>query len=128
MDSESVAQPDYSQHLPYLRLTAEQVIKDFGFFGHEITFSGNEKSAFEELYAQVLPLVKHLVDKDFGAFCNLLYRIDLGEAMVRKMMRESEDFYADITQSILERELQKVVLRAHFNRPSEGDPHAPALE
>lgn len=128
MGTEPLPQSDYSQHLPYLRLTAEQVIKDFGFFGHEITFSGNEKTAFEELYTQVLPLVRHLVDKDFSAFCNLLYRIDLAEATVRKMMRESEDFYADITQSILKRELQKVVLRAHFNRPSGGEPLAPALE
>ncbi len=128
MGFDSLPQADYSQNLPYLRLTAEQVIKDFGFFGHEITFTGNEKTAFEELFSQVLPLVKHLVDKDFAAFCNLLYRIDLAEATVRKMMRESEDFYADITKSILKRALQKVVLRAHFNRPSEGEPLAPALE
>jgi hypothetical protein len=128
MGAKEVLLSDYSQHLPYLRLTAEQVIKDFGFFGHEIAFTGNEKTAFEELFSQVLPLVKQLVDKDFAAFCNLLYRIDLAESTVRKMMRESEDFYADITQSILKRALQKVVLRAHFNRPTEGEPLAPALE
>lgn len=128
MDTKPLPQSDYSQHLPYLRLTAEQIIKDFGFFGHQITFSGNAESAYQELYEQIIPLVRHLVEKDFAAFCSLLYRIDLGEELVRKLMHKSDDFCGEITHQILRRELQKVVLRSHFKSAHNSQDAPPSLE
>ena len=46
----------YRRDLEIIRLTAEQVIKDFQIFGFEIVFSGNEYTAYEELKTQTRSL------------------------------------------------------------------------
>jgi hypothetical protein len=111
--------PDISKYinrLDIIRQVSEQVIKDFEMFGLEIKFSGNAYSAYEELFEQVCPHLEKLLHFNQSKFLGILYRIDLSEEQVQKAVREnsSEPFPVIMTDLILRRELQKVVLREHY--------------
>jgi hypothetical protein len=96
--------------------TASQIIKDFDMFGMEVRFSGNAYNAYEELFDQIEPHIKKLIDSNRSKFMGILYRIDLNDEQVTKAVREnsSEPFSAIITDLIIKRELQKVVIRHHY--------------
>ena len=74
----------YRHDLEIIRKTAEQIIKDFQIFGFEITFSGNEYTAYDELKSQLTPLLFELYKSDLSTFQSLLYRIDISESKYRK--------------------------------------------
>lgn len=101
-----------------LNETAQQIIKDFGMIGIEIRFSGNTQNAYEELFSQMLPLIEKLQKENFQKFYNLMYRIDISEMQIKKAVRESKDksFSDIVTNLILKRELQKVILRKSFSK------------
>lgn len=106
----------YKKRLELIRLTAEQVIKDFGLHGFEVEFSGNEETAYVELFNQIRPLIEHLMEKNMGRLSNLLYSIDLSETKVRKILAgETATPSEELTELILERELQKVVIRTYYS-------------
>ncbi|HKR04502.1 MAG TPA: hypothetical protein VJY62_07685, partial [Bacteroidia bacterium] len=79
----------YRHDLEVIRNTALQVIKDFELLGIEITFSGNEHSAYEELKAQIIPALTNLYKEKYSTFNELLYRIDVNENKVQQILRNS---------------------------------------
>lgn len=106
----------YKKRLELIRLTAEQVIKDFGLHGFEVEFSGNEDFAYDELFMQIKPLIEHLMEKNPTKLSSLLYSIDLNETKVRRILAGNADNPAEeLTAMVLERELQKVVIRSYFS-------------
>ena len=64
----------YRHDLEVIRMTAEQVKKDFAFHNIEITFSGNEMTAYDELKAQLIPLLSKLFTENKPRLMQLLYR------------------------------------------------------
>ncbi|MCX6294580.1 MAG: hypothetical protein NTX97_00710 [Bacteroidetes bacterium] len=52
----------YINRLDLIKDTADQIIKDFDMFGMEIKFSGNAFNAYEELFDQIEPHIKKLID------------------------------------------------------------------
>jgi|ERR1051326_637640 hypothetical protein len=108
----------YLNRLDILNETAHQVIKDFGMVGMEIKFSGNAENAYKELFSQIFFLVEKLQEENFHNFYNLMYRIDISETQIRKAVESSKDkpFSEVITDLILKRELQKVLLRKSFSK------------
>jgi hypothetical protein len=106
----------YTQKPELLQQTAEQLIKDFGSIGIHITFSGNSFSAYAELSGQVQPHIERLLLHEKQKFISLLYRVDLSETQIQKATREQPlSFFPQlITDLILKRELQKVVIRNHY--------------
>jgi hypothetical protein len=106
----------YFNQLDLIKQTAEQIIKDFDMFGMEVKFSGNAYNAYEELFDQVEPHIKKLIEVNHSKFIGILYRIDLNDDQVRKAVNEnsSEPFSEIITDLIIKRELQKVVIRNHY--------------
>ncbi len=103
-------------NLDLLNETANQIIKDFEMFGVEIKFSGNNFDAYEELFNQIEPHIKKLIDVNQSKFMAILYRIDLSDEQIKKAVHtnSSESFSEIVTDLILKRELQKVVIRKHF--------------
>jgi len=102
--------------------TARQIIKDFGLFGLEITFSGEIPDAYNELHSQ---LTKHLdtltLNSDERLFA-LLYHIDIDERFFKSdtgILIESESVNTYLADLIIKRELTKVVLRIHFSNQQE---------
>jgi len=106
----------YLQKPELLQQTAEQLIKDFAMLGMEITFSGITITAYEELFNQVEPFMDKMLTRDRQKLFALLYRIDLSEIQIEKATKQnpSTSFPHLITDLILKRELQKVVIRNHY--------------
>jgi hypothetical protein len=103
----------YINRLDLIKDTANQVIKDFDMFGLEIKFSGNAYNAYEELFDQILPHIDKLLSSNQQKFLGILYRIDISEEQIKKAVNNnlSEPFSHIITDLVIKRELQKVVIR-----------------
>ena len=110
----------YKNNEEIIRLTAAQVEKDFASNGIDISFSGNIATAYDELFVQVKPVVKNLLENNRNKFSQLLYTIDLSERRANEIFADNSfaDAVEKITQFILERELLKVITRKHFTPPN----------
>ncbi len=108
----------YYNRLEYIRSTADQIIKDFGFEGIAIHFSGDAYNAYEELFNQIDPSIAQLMETNYTRFLAILYRIDIGEETLKKALKEntSENVSGVITDLIIKRELQKVVIRKLYRQ------------
>lgn len=106
----------YFNQLDLIKDTANQIIKDFDMFGLEIKFSGNAFNAYEELFEQIEPHINQLIISNQQKFMSILYRIDLSDEQIKKAVTEnsSEPFSAIVSDLIIKRELQKVVIRNHY--------------
>ena len=106
----------YFNRLDLIKDTANQIIKDFDMFGMEVKFSGNAYNAYEELFEQIEPHISTLISNNQSKFMGILYRIDLSDTQIKKAVEEnaSESFSEIITDLIIKRELQKVVIRNHY--------------
>jgi endonuclease III len=106
----------YKNKAEFILQTAQQIIKDFGLFGLEITFSGNTDMAYEELFNQLNSTIRYLIENDFGRLYALLYQIDLSESQIISKKREYPG-HSDseiITELVIHRELKKVLTRNYF--------------
>jgi len=103
----------YRHDLEIIRNTASQIIKDFELFGIEITFSGNEHTAYEELKSQIIPVLSALYKNNYSNFNSLLYRVDVNEIKVLEILRNSvkEEQPEQLAKLILEREFIKVLFK-----------------
>lgn len=102
----------YRHDLEVVRNTADQIIKDFGLFGIIIHFSGNEKTAYQELKSQLIPELTKLYDQSFSKLQAILYRIDVPEnKFVNLPGNGKEERISALAELIMERELIKVILR-----------------
>ena len=111
----------YRHDLEVVRNTANQVMKDFGMSGIEITFSGNPDTAYRELLEQAQPALKNLYKENSGSFMSLLYRIDIPEKKFREVTSQfkGEDFFNKLAEMVIEREFMKVLTRKLFKRKAE---------
>jgi hypothetical protein len=106
---------DYRNHTEIIRLTAEQVIKDFALFGLEIGFSGDIINAYDELFEQLNSCLVDLLNSDYRRLLSLLYHIDISEKEMNKKLTSNADEPSEIiTEMILERELKKVIIRKYY--------------
>jgi len=92
---------------------AKQLEKDFGMWGMSITFSNDIPRAYEELYIQVYNHLVELGVGDTSRLKNLLYQIDVNMAKVlsQGVVGSLEE---DLARTVIERELQKVLLRRFY--------------
>jgi len=115
--------PSLSELSPYynrtdlLKKVVEQVKKDFDWFNFEITFKGKDESPYQELYSQILPLIDELLNDDYPKLMAMLYRIDLDEEFLNRKLKENKQADTDevITDLIIKRELQKVIIRELYS-------------
>lgn len=117
MEEKFSIQP-YLTDTQILQQTADQIKKDFAFFSLPVNFSGNKATAYAELFDQVFPHLKELMDKDYERFCSLMYRVDVNEAQVKaaEVANKSAEPAKIIADLIIKRCLQKVVLRKLFSK------------
>jgi hypothetical protein len=107
----------YRHDLEVIRMTAEQVKKDFSFHQMEITFSGNEQTAYAELKAQVTPLLAELFEKNRARLMQLLYRVDVPEKDFKKVLALNADEQAEkLSGIILEREFMKALTKKLYSQ------------
>lgn len=95
---------------------ALQTQKDFQLYDEKIEFTGNQDTAYEELFDQIKPIIFRMLELDSTRFFSLLYAIDVDEKKVRALLLGDEevDVAVELTHLILERELLKVATRKLF--------------
>lgn len=107
----------YRHDLEVVRMTAEQVKKDFSFHQMEITFSGNEQTAYAELKAQVTPLLAELFVKNRPRLMQLLYRVDVPERDWKKVLAlNAAEQPEKLSEIILEREFMKALTKKLYSQ------------
>lgn len=79
-----------------------------------------------EWYAVLKEKVNLLINEDFDALLQLLYRVDVSEAKLRAMLQNlaGTDAAEIITNLLLERQLQKIRSRAEYkasDKPATDD-------
>ena len=104
-------------NLNVIKQTANQVIKDFATFSIDIRFPENIQLAYNELFDQVNDCIQNLLRKNPEKLMSLLYRVDLSEGSMKTarsaVNRNTEAVI--ISELILHRELQKVLIRNFFS-------------
>jgi len=107
----------YYRRLDLIKQTAEQIIKDFDWYGMEIKFSGDEATAYNELAGQLIPHIQKLLKSDYQKLMQVLYHVDVNEKSVRWATEKGSEIEIAswLTDLIIERELQKVVTRIYFS-------------
>lgn len=108
----------YERSVWLLKEVVAQVNKDFRLQGFEVEFSGTGETAYQELSEQLKPVIEYMLENQTEKFWNLIYGIDLSETKVRHILfgnDENIDALQELTDLILKRELQKVVIRLHYS-------------
>lgn len=73
---------------------------------------------------QELPAyINHLITSDFNKLVQLLYRLDVSETKLKKMLAENAGTDAGllVSELIIDRQLQKLRTRANFRQPGENN-------
>jgi hypothetical protein len=76
-----------------------------------------------ELEALLAEKINTMIQKDFGELVQWLYRIDVNEARLRRLLEENsgEDGGVLIARLILERQWQKIITRRQYRKDLGGD-------
>jgi len=96
--------------------TAEQIMKDFGMFGVEITFSGDTFQAYNELHRQLIDQISLLLERKSDLLFSVLYQVDITDREIAKAARELPHYnqVEIIAHQVIVRDLKKVLLRRYF--------------
>jgi hypothetical protein len=96
--------------------TAEQIMKDFGMFGVEITFSGDTSQAYNELHRQLIDQISLLLDRNYELLLSVLYQVDITDREIARATRELPHYnqVEIIAHQVIVRDLKKVLLRRYF--------------
>ena len=99
-----------------VKQTAEQIMKDFGMFGVEITFSGNIENAYQELHNQLIQQITLLVERNYDLLLSVLYQVDISDRELHKAEQELPHYthIEIIAHQVIVRDLKKVLLRRYF--------------
>lgn len=107
----------YERSVTLLQDVVAQINKDFRLNGFEVDFSGSGDTAYNELVSQLQPVIEYMLENQTETFWNLVYSIDLNEQKVKRILfgdNEETDAILELTELILKRELQKVVIRYYY--------------
>ena len=79
-----------------------------------------ENIQFEELKEKLSVHINHLVQSDFEKLVSLLYRIDVSELKLKRLLQQNtgENAGRIIAKLIIERQLQKIKSRQEHRRDS----------
>jgi hypothetical protein len=101
--------------------TVFQINKDFGtLFAQPLKLTG-ARTPYSELFDEILPIIDKLLGENKSHLMQLLYRIDFPEKFIRNIPTQRADAAAYLTNGILERELQKVVIRHNLGTGEQKD-------
>ncbi len=119
MDFPQVNNNNVSSHLnrsDIVQETAEQIMKDFGMFGVEITFSGDTSRAYDELHQQLINQITLLIERNYDLLLSVLYQVDITEREIARAERELPHYnnIEIIAHQVIVRDLKKVLLRRYF--------------
>ncbi|MBX2939620.1 MAG: hypothetical protein KF880_06045 [Ferruginibacter sp.] len=74
-----------------------------------------------ELFEAFTQYIQHLINKDFDQLVQLLYRIDVDESKLKKLLQSHESSAEVIAQSIIQRIIQTLESKAAFKQSPPPD-------
>ena len=114
-----------------VRQTAEQIMKDFGMFGVEITFSGNTETAYQELHQQLIDQISTLIERNYDLLVSVLYQVDITDREIARTQADLPEYshIEVVAHQVIVRDLKKVLLRRYFKMKdaSSGNEENPEL-
>ncbi|MEO6837686.1 MAG: hypothetical protein ABI261_02005 [Ginsengibacter sp.] len=77
-----------------------------------------EDTPVEKIREQLISLINELINKDFHALVQLLYRIDVDEKKIRLYLglNKNVDAASVLADMIIERQLQKIKSKKNFDK------------
>ena len=108
----------YERSVKLLQDVVAQINKDFRLSGFDVEFSGQGDTAYQELSSQLIPVIEYMLENQTEKFWNLIYGIDLSETKVKQILFGKDEIpnaIGELTDLILKRELQKVVIRQFYS-------------
>jgi len=86
---------------------------------NELAIDIPEKISYQELHSQLASYINRLIKNDFDKLVAFLYRIDVSEEKLKKLLLHNpqEDAGNIIATMIIERQVQKIKSREHFSKP-----------
>ena len=104
-----------------VQLTAEQIMKDFGTFGVQITFSGDTENAYSELHNQLIEQITTLAEKNYELLLSVLYQVDITDREIARAEKELPHYnhIEIIAHQVIVRDLKKVLLRRYFSQKND---------
>lgn len=120
----------YLDQSELVRETANQIIKDFGMFGVEITFSGNVLNAYDELHQQLIEQIIRLAENNYDLLLSILYQVDITNKEILKAEQDLPHYshIEIIAHQVIVRDLKKVLLRRYFKSKSQPNTDFDVLE
>ena len=81
-----------------------------------------QQISFNEIREQLSQYINDLIVNDFQKLVALLYRIDISEPRLKKLLEEEnhEDAGKVIADLIIQRQLEKIKTRQQFKQPNEN--------
>ena len=78
---------------------------------------GDEQQRFEALKKLLAKRLAEMIDHEFDNFVNALYRIDIDEAKVKKVLAKQPFSHAleEVAEMIIKRQIQKVITRKQYS-------------
>ncbi len=85
---------------------------------NELAIELPEKNTYKETHAQLSDYINNLIKSDFDRLLTYLYRIDVNEQKLKKLLQQfpQEDAGNIIASLIIERQEQKIKTRQLFSR------------
>ena len=99
-----------------VRETANQIMKDFGMFGVEISFSGDVSNAYSELHNQLTTQIMELIQQNYDKLLSVLYQVDISDRDIARAEDELSHYthVEIIAHVVIVRDLKKVLIRHYF--------------
>ncbi len=93
---------------------AHQITKDIGVEGFVVLPVQPSAAVFEELFNQLFPLIENLDSENKAKLNFIINRSDISEVQLKKEIQKnkSKSYAQLLTELIIKRELQKVVIRS----------------
>ena len=85
--------------------------------------SSTEDLSGEKQRKRLMDLINELIEKDFNALLQLLYRIDVDEKKIRLYLNQNKNLDSAelLTDMVIERQLQKIKSRHKFQTKNKMD-------
>lgn len=88
----------------------------------EMAINLPEQISFNEIREQLGQCINDLIVNDFQKLVSVLYRIDISESRLKRLLLEEnhEDAGKVIADLIIQRQLEKIKTRQQFKQPNEN--------
>ena len=91
------------------------------FLKNDLQIDLASKISFEKIKENLTVHINHLINNDFDQLIYLLYKVDVNESKLKRLLKENSDAASVISDLIIERQLQKIKTRKEFRSANKNE-------